>query len=304
VAEDTPPPPGGTPALSVPHLPDLAAALAKAATVEQLADLLVTQVRQALGAAVAVFAVLSEDRTEFLCLRIAGCPPEVADAWRRFPADAAVPIADAVRTGRPVFLDTVGQREARYPEGDRPVSPRVGGALAAVPLQHCGAVGGLGLTFPQEGPLGEAERGALLEVGRLFGEALGRVRSAQPHSEVLAVDDEPAVLRLLALALPPLGFAVRVAGGGREAVEVYRRHRENIDLVLLDVQMPGLDGPQTLTALQAVRPDVRCAFMSGHTGRYTAEELLAMGAAHVFLKPFGPLAEFARVLREVATGER
>jgi hypothetical protein len=129
-------------------LPRLAVALARAETVEQLSGVLVTQERAALGAAVAVFAVLSDDRSEFLCPAIAGCPPEVADAWRRFPADAPVPIADAVRSGRPVFLDDVRQREGRYPEGDRRQAPRVGGALAAVPLLHGGAVGGLGFTFP------------------------------------------------------------------------------------------------------------------------------------------------------------
>ena len=121
----------------------------------------------------------------------------------------------------------------------------------------------------------------------------------RPHSPpptVLVVDDEATVLALLAAALGRAGFAVRTAGGGEAAVEAYRRG--GIDLVLLDVRMPApWNGPATLRALQAVRPDVRAAFMSGDTGGYTADELRAAGAARVFAKPFLCLVELAAALR-------
>ena len=68
---------------------------------------------------------------------------------------------------------------------------------------------------------------------------------AKSCTEVLVVDDERLVLRLLELALPQHGLAVHLAGGGAEAVAVYRRHRGRIGVVLLDVRMPGLDGPHT-----------------------------------------------------------
>src|SRR5947209_3683264 len=96
---------------------------------------------------------------------------------------------------------------------------------------------------------------------------------------------------MFGVLLPPYGYAVRLARNGTEAVELYRRHRDDIDLVLLDVQMGGLDGPHTLAALQAVNPEVRCVFMSGHTGVYSAEDLRAMGAADVIGKPFRNLDE-------------
>jgi CheY-like chemotaxis protein len=118
---------------------------------------------------------------------------------------------------------------------------------------------------------------------------------------LLVVDDDPAVRRLLAVALPPHGFTVRLAAGGEEAVEAYRTHLGEVDLVLLDVLLPGPDGPQTLAALREIDPAVPCCFVSARTGRYSAEEFLAMGADRVIAKPFGRLAEFARVLREAAT---
>jgi CheY-like chemotaxis protein len=118
--------------------------------------------------------------------------------------------------------------------------------------------------------------------------------------QILVVDDEPLIRETLGFALAHHGFAVRLAAGGREAVEVFRQHHGAIAVVLLDVRMPGLDGPQTLAELRAIDPRVRCCFMSGHTGDYSAAELLARGAAHVFPKPFPDLAGLARALAKVA----
>src|SRR4051794_18430442 len=108
----------------------------------------------------------------------------------------------------------------------------------------------------------------------------------KPVISILVVDDDPAVRNLLDTALPHYGFAVTLAAGGTEAIHLYRRQHEGIGLVLLDVQMPGgPDGPQTLAALRGLNPQVRCCFMTGHSGLYSEDELLALGAVHVFPKP-------------------
>jgi anti-anti-sigma factor len=103
---------------------------------------------------------------------------------------------------------------------------------------------------------------------------------------VLVVDDETAVLCVLAARLRIEGYEVWLAGQGRQAIELYQRHREAIAVVLLDVLMPGLDGPRTLTALQKLCPAVRCCFMAGNPTPYTEEALLQTGAVRVFRKPF------------------
>jgi CheY-like chemotaxis protein len=113
---------------------------------------------------------------------------------------------------------------------------------------------------------------------------------------VLVVEDEKAVGMMLDVALRDYGFAVWLAATGREAVELYREHYRCIALVLLDVQMPGTDGPTTLAALQRIHSNVKCCFMSGHTGKYSSEDLLDMGAAHVVAKPFISLDVLARLL--------
>src|SRR4029077_6896841 len=80
-------------------------------------------------------------------------------------------------------------------------------------------------------------------------------------SGFLVVDDETAVLYVLAARLRIEGFKVWLACHGHQAIELYLRHREAIAVVLLDVVMPGMDGPHTLTALRKLCPTVCCCFM-------------------------------------------
>jgi DNA-binding response OmpR family regulator len=117
---------------------------------------------------------------------------------------------------------------------------------------------------------------------------------------VLVVDDEELLRGLLSIGLRQHCFAVWVAADGDEALELYWQHRESIHVVLLDVRMPGRDGPQTLSALKEVQPRIRVCFMSGDLGGYTEEGLLDLGAATVIRKPFH-LAEVARVLVGLAS---
>ena len=116
---------------------------------------------------------------------------------------------------------------------------------------------------------------------------------------ILVVDDDECVRGVLNVWMRQQGFAVWLAANGRDGLDLYRRHRETIDVVLLDVLMPGLDGPQTLAALQELNPQIRCCFMSGDIGRYGEWQLRDWGAAAIFQKPF-ELAEAAQALRKLA----
>jgi CheY-like chemotaxis protein len=113
---------------------------------------------------------------------------------------------------------------------------------------------------------------------------------------ILVVDDEPGIRTLLGMALPHHGFDVLLASSGEDAIALYRQHRHDISLVLLDVQMPVLDGPSTLTALQECDPQVRCCFMSGNPGQYNSTNL---AGHHVFSKPFPSLNLVASTLRQL-----
>ena len=67
-------------------------------------------------------------------------------------------------------------------------------------------------------------------------------------------------------------------------------------MALVDVHMPGIDGPETVTALKKIEPDLTFCFMCGSTGNYRTEELLALGARHIFMKPFVNWGTFVRML--------
>ena len=126
----------------------------------------------------------------------------------------------------------------------------------------------------------------------------------QRSSGVLVADDDEAVRRMLAVGMRTHGFAVWLAANGREAVDLYREHPDVIDVVLLDVRMPGLDGPGTLAALREIDPRVRCCFMTGDAGHYADRMLADLGAAAVFRKPFRLREVAQRLMRLAGTIDR
>jgi PAS domain S-box-containing protein len=83
---------------------------------------------------------------------------------------------------------------------------------------------------------------------------------------ILVVDDNPPVRDAAGLALRGLGYHVLVAGGGAEALQVAAGHPGAIDLLLSDVRMPGMHGPELAERLAAARPGVRVLFMTGYFG--------------------------------------
>jgi CheY-like chemotaxis protein len=278
-------------------LGEFADALSRARTVEEVANALVLFGHSGLNACVIVLALLSEDGTEFFCPRIAGYPDAVADEWRRFPANAHLPIAEAVRNGRPVLLESLERRRAYYPPGME-IPTQIGRALAAIPFRQGEVVGGTGFAFSNDRCFTDGELAVMVSAAGLCAEALARVRRSGLGCEVLVVDDELAVLGMLDFALRYHAFTVRRATGGEEALRVFQTYRDTVAVVVLDVQMPGMDGPQTLAGLRAIHPDVRCVLMSGHTGRYSAEDLRALGVAHILQKPFSSLDRLIGVLCE------
>jgi CheY-like chemotaxis protein len=105
-----------------------------------------------------------------------------------------------------------------------------------------------------------------------------------PTPVVLVVEDYAPVRQLLEIVLRDLEFDVRSAANGHEALEIYRLG--GIDMVLMDVQMPVLDGPKTLARLKEIDPDVICCFMSAHIGKYELEEIISLGGIGFLQKPF------------------
>jgi DNA-binding response OmpR family regulator len=113
--------------------------------------------------------------------------------------------------------------------------------------------------------------------------------SVQPSAAppgILVADDDENIRFLLRLTLRQAGFDPLVAADGDQAVAMFLRHRDEIRAVLLDVNMPRLDGPGALAQIRRIAPQVPCCFMTGNAAHYGADNLLALGAAWVFEKPF------------------
>jgi CheY-like chemotaxis protein len=95
------------------------------------------------------------------------------------------------------------------------------------------------------------------------------------------------VLGVLADMLRPLGYAVITVTDGRSAVELYRARMSEIQLVILDVLMPDMDGVEVFRQLRAINPKVRALVSSGFSLDSHAQALVEAGAIGFLPKPFG-----------------
>jgi signal transduction histidine kinase/CheY-like chemotaxis protein len=86
----------------------------------------------------------------------------------------------------------------------------------------------------------------------------------EPGHLALVVDDEAAIRGLLSRMLTGLGYTVRTASDGPEAIELTTKHRAAFDVVLLDLRMPGMDGWECLRRLREIRDDLPVVVCSGH----------------------------------------
>jgi CheY-like chemotaxis protein len=82
---------------------------------------------------------------------------------------------------------------------------------------------------------------------------------------ILVVDDEDVVLRTARTALERRGYGIVLAESGPAAIDTFRREKDRISLVVLDLSMPGMTGQQTLPHLRAIKPDVQVLVSSGYS---------------------------------------
>jgi PAS domain S-box-containing protein len=114
---------------------------------------------------------------------------------------------------------------------------------------------------------------------------------------VLLVDDEESLLTLGARMLKHLGFTVLTAENGLRAVELYREREKEIDLVLMDLTMPYINGVEAFLELRNLNPDVRVILASGYSREDMANRYAGKGLAAILQKPYNLTR-----LREVLAG--
>lgn len=103
---------------------------------------------------------------------------------------------------------------------------------------------------------------------------------------VLVVDDEQTVRDFATLALEELGYTVQCANGADEALATLARGKGNIDVLLTDVMMPGLSGPELARQVEQRHPEVNVIYMSGYENRRLAKERMVAKGEVCLFKPF------------------
>ncbi len=103
---------------------------------------------------------------------------------------------------------------------------------------------------------------------------------------ILLVDDEEMILDVGERWLKRLGYKVLKAQSGKEAIEVYEKNKARIDLVILDLVMPGMGGGETYDRLKEIDPDVKVLLSSGYSINGQAQKILERGCDGFIQKPF------------------
>ncbi len=102
-------------------------------------------------------------------------------------------------------------------------------------------------------------------------------------TKVLLVDDEKDFIEMLSLRLKEVGEKITVAYSGQEALDTLEK--DNIDVVILDIKMPGMDGIETLREIKKQFPLVEVIMLTGHGSTETAVEGMKLGAFDYLMKP-------------------
>ncbi|MFN3978784.1 MAG: response regulator [Caldilinea sp.] len=104
---------------------------------------------------------------------------------------------------------------------------------------------------------------------------------------VLVVEDEEALREVCRDMLDAFGYRTLLAASGEEAVQLVNQYGNEIDCVLLDLTMPGMNGVETYNTLRAIHPELQVIITSGHDAGDVLDEFPVSGVADYVQKPYG-----------------
>jgi len=125
------------------------------------------------------------------------------------------------------------------------------------------------------------------------------VEMRRAAARVLLVEDEPSVRALLSRVLSSAGFSVTVTGDPATALST-ARETEKLDVLVTDVGLPGMNGPELARSVQAVHPEVRVLFISGYAESEDCRKQLERDADGFLQKPFRPAELVDRIVQLLA----
>ncbi len=114
----------------------------------------------------------------------------------------------------------------------------------------------------------------------------GSEKIVEGSETILLVDDEKIILNVGMELLESMGYQVLVAGNGKEAIEVFKKTHDNIDMIILDTIMPEMGGDQTYEKLKEINPRIKVLLSSGYGINDQAVQILANDCDGFIQKPF------------------
>jgi PAS domain S-box-containing protein len=146
------------------------------------------------------------------------------------------------------------------------------------------SVAGQGTTFKLYLPILESEKISAIAVSPQP-QNRGQERP-QRGGTVLVVEDEVSLVRLLTTLLPQAGYQVLTAMDGEQAIELYHRHKAEIDIVLLDLGLPKITGLDVIPRLKEGNPNVSIVVATGYLEPRMKDELMRAGVKDCINKPY------------------
>jgi PAS domain S-box-containing protein len=130
--------------------------------------------------------------------------------------------------------------------------------------------------------------------------AVGRTERVQPPSTVLIVEDEEALRLAVSKVLGKNGFCVLAAETGEAAIDLFRTHAKSVDIILLDLNLPGVSGAEVLLEARSIRPDVKIVITTGYDPQIVSASYAWAGQSpSSFIRKPYRLKDLVRTIREV-----
>ncbi|HEY9798096.1 MAG TPA: PAS domain S-box protein [Leptolyngbyaceae cyanobacterium] len=159
------------------RLQAVTAALSESLTPTQVAEVIVEQSIAVLNASSAMVVIVTESGTELEIVHHVGYQQDLTEQWRRFPITTPVPLAEAVRTGEPIWEECTQERIDRYPHLADVYARYNYAAWISLPLIVEGrAIGGISLNFTEFSPLNEDDRAFMLALAQQCAQAIARAQ--------------------------------------------------------------------------------------------------------------------------------
>jgi CheY-like chemotaxis protein len=115
---------------------------------------------------------------------------------------------------------------------------------------------------------------------------------------ILLVDDENLIIDVSQNILKLLGYNVFVARDGKEAIQAYKKNQDKIDIVILDMIMPGMNGGEVYNKMIEINPDIKVLLSSGYSLNEQSAEILERGCNDFIQKPFN-MMDISEKIRKI-----